>query len=94
MKERFITAVSRMSAKSNAFRFVDYDPTQTDVQVLSELVTGLNSDCIAPQLSAGAPSAQLDSNVLQSSASAGASPIPRHGPGDQRQPGGSSVVLD
>ena len=28
-KEMFITAVSRMSAKSNAFRFVDYDPTQT-----------------------------------------------------------------
>ena len=37
-KEMFISAVSRMSAKSGAFRFVDYDPTQLDVQVLSELV--------------------------------------------------------
>src|SRR5689334_1542744 len=42
-KEMFISAVSRMSAKSNAFRFVDYDITQLDVQVLSELV-GLTQD--------------------------------------------------
>jgi hypothetical protein len=44
-KEMFITAVSRMSAKSNAFHFVDYDPTQLDVQVLSEM-----SDCIRSSL--------------------------------------------
>jgi hypothetical protein len=56
-KEMFITAVSRMSAKSNAFRFVDYDPTQLDVQVLSEMV-GLHDDllhrttmCVARSLS-------------------------------------------
>jgi hypothetical protein len=71
-KEMFITAVSRMSAKSNAFRFVDYDPTQTDVQVLSELV-GLHEDFVAPNYYVRGAITQLDSNVLQSSASAGVS---------------------
>src|SRR3954454_4272213 len=46
-KEMLISAVSRMSARSGAFRFVDYDITQLDVQVLSELV-GLRSDSVAP----------------------------------------------
>jgi curli biogenesis system outer membrane secretion channel CsgG len=71
-KEMFITAVSRMSAKSDAFRFVDYDPTQTDVQVLSELV-GLHDDFVAPNYYVRGAITQLDSNVLQSSGSAGVS---------------------
>lgn len=68
-KEMFITAVSRMSAKSNAFRFVDYDPTQLDVQVLSELV-GLRNDFVAPNYYVRGAITQLDNNVLQSSANA------------------------
>jgi hypothetical protein len=71
-KEMFITAVSRMSAKSNAFRFVDYDPTQLDVQVLSELV-GLHEEFVAPNYYVRGAITQLDSNVLQSQASAGVS---------------------
>jgi Domain of unknown function (DUF4384) len=71
-KEMFITAVSRMSAKSNAFRFVDYDPTQLDVQVLSEMV-GLHDDFVAPNYYVRGAVTQLDSNVLQSQASAGVS---------------------
>jgi len=71
-KEMFITAVSRMAAKSNSFRFVDYDPTQTDVQVLSELV-GLRPDFVAPNYYVRGAITQLDSNVLQSQASAGIS---------------------
>ncbi len=71
-KEMFITAVSRMSAKSNAFRFVDYDPTQLDVQVLSEMV-GLHDDFVAPNYYVRGAITQLDSNVLQSSTSAGLS---------------------
>jgi len=71
-KEMFISAVSRMSAKSNAFRFVDYDPTQLDVQVLSELV-GLHEDFVAPNYYVRGAITQLDNNVLQSSASAGIS---------------------
>ena len=71
-KEMFITAVSQMSAKSNAFHFVDYDPTQTDVQILSEMV-GLRKDFVAPNYYVRGAITQLDSNVLQSSASAGVS---------------------
>jgi hypothetical protein len=71
-KEMFITAVSQMSEKSDAFRFVDYDPTQTDVQVLSELV-GLHDDFVAPNYYVRGAITQLDSNVIQSSASAGVS---------------------
>ena len=71
-KEMFITAVSRMAAKSNSFRFVDYDPTQLDVQVLSELV-GLHDDFVAPNYYVRGAITQLDSNVLQSQASAGVS---------------------
>ena len=71
-KEMFITAVSRMSEKSNAFHFVDYDPTQTDVQILSEMV-GLHKEFVAPNYYVRGAITQLDSNVLQSSASAGVS---------------------
>jgi hypothetical protein len=71
-KDMFITAVSRMSARSHAFRFVDYDPTQLDVQVLSELV-GLRDDFKAPNYYVRGAITQLDSNVLQSSTSAGLS---------------------
>jgi hypothetical protein len=71
-KEMFISAVSRMSAKSGAFRFVDYDPTQLDVQVLSELV-GLHDDFVAPNYYVRGAITQFDSSVLQSSASVGLS---------------------
>ena len=68
-KEMFISAVSRMSARSNAFRFVDYDITQLDVQVLSELV-GLRDDFVAPSYYIRGAITQLDSSVLASSQSA------------------------
>ncbi|MDO9708131.1 DUF4384 domain-containing protein [Paracraurococcus lichenis] len=71
-KEMFISAVSRMSAKSGAFRFVDYDITQLDVQILSELV-GLRQDFVAPSYYIRGAITQLDSNVLASSQSAGLS---------------------
>ena len=71
-KDMFITAVSRMSARSHAFRFVDYDPTQLDVQVLSELV-GLRDNFKAPNYYVRGAITQLDSNVLQSSVAAGVS---------------------
>jgi hypothetical protein len=71
-KEMFITAVSRMSARSHAFRFIDYDPTQLDVQVLSEMV-GLRDNFRAPNYYVRGAITQLDSNVLQSSAAAGVS---------------------
>jgi curli biogenesis system outer membrane secretion channel CsgG len=71
-KEMLITAIAKMSATSGAFRFVDYDPTQLDVQVLSELV-GLRENFVAPNYYIRGAITQLDSNVLSSSASAGIS---------------------
>jgi hypothetical protein len=71
-KEMFISAVSKMSAKSGAFRFVDYDPTQTDVQILSEIV-GLREDFVAPSYYVRGAITQLDSGVLSSSESGGLS---------------------
>jgi hypothetical protein len=68
-KEMFISAVSQMSAKSGAFHFVDYDPTQLDVQVLSQMV-GLPNDFVAPNYYVRGAITQLDSGVLSSSKSA------------------------
>lgn len=71
-KEMLITAIARMSARSGAFRFVDFDPTQIDVQMLSELV-GLRPGFVAPNYYIRGAITQLDSNVLSSNASAGVS---------------------
>jgi curli biogenesis system outer membrane secretion channel CsgG len=71
-KEMLITAIARMSATSGAFRFVDYDPTQLDVQVLSELV-GLRENFVAPNYYIRGAITQLDANVLSSAGSAGVS---------------------
>ena len=69
-KEMFISAVSQMSDTSGAFRFVDYDPTQTDVQILSELV-GLGKDFVAPNYYVRGAITQLDSGVLSASSAGG-----------------------
>src|SRR5260221_508791 len=71
-KEMLITSIAKMSATSGAFRFVDYDPTQLDVQVLSELV-GLRENFVAPNYYIRGAITQLDSNVLSSLESAGVS---------------------
>jgi hypothetical protein len=71
-KEMLITAIAKMSARSGAFRFVDFDPTQIDVQMLSELV-GLRPAFVAPSYYIRGAITQLDSNVLSSSAGAGIS---------------------
>jgi curli biogenesis system outer membrane secretion channel CsgG len=71
-KEMLITSIAKMSARSGAFRFVDYDPTQIDVQMLSELI-GLRPGFVAPNYYIRGAITQLDSNVLSSSGSVGIS---------------------
>jgi curli biogenesis system outer membrane secretion channel CsgG len=71
-KEMLITAIAKMSARSGAFRFVDFDPTQIDVQMLSELI-GLRPGFVAPNYYIRGAITQLDSNVLSSSGSVGIS---------------------
>jgi hypothetical protein len=71
-KDMLITAVSKMSGKSGAFRFVDYDPTQIDVQVLSEMV-GIRPEFVAPSYYIRGAITQLDSGVLSSAEAAAVS---------------------
>jgi hypothetical protein len=71
-KEMLITSIAKMSARSGAFRFVDFDPTQIDVQMLSELV-GLRPGFVAPNYYIRGAITQLDSNVLSSSTNVGIS---------------------
>jgi hypothetical protein len=71
-KEMLITAIAKMSARSGAFRFVDFDPTQIDVQMLSELV-GLRPGFVAPNYYIRGAITQLDANVLSANAGAGIS---------------------
>jgi peptidoglycan hydrolase-like protein with peptidoglycan-binding domain/curli biogenesis system outer membrane secretion channel CsgG len=63
-KEMLITAISRMSARSNAFRFVDFEPNPTsDVTALSALI-GVQPGFIVPSYYIRGAITQLDENVL------------------------------
>jgi len=64
-KEMLITAVSRMSTRSNAFRFVDFDmsPAQADITQLFTMVGG-GGTFTAPNYYIRGAITQLDENVL------------------------------
>lgn len=62
-KEMLITAVSRMSVKSNAFRFVDFDTTQADVNVLFQQL-GFREGFQFPNYYMRGAVTQLDDSVL------------------------------
>jgi curli biogenesis system outer membrane secretion channel CsgG len=62
-REMLISAISRMSAKSNAFRYVDYDLTQVDVQQLHQLIDSSKS-FVAPNYYIRGAITQLDQGVL------------------------------
>ncbi|HYD32452.1 MAG TPA: peptidoglycan-binding protein, partial [Azospirillaceae bacterium] len=58
-KDMLITAVSRMSSKSNAFRFVDFEPAMDDVNALYWLV-GVQPEFRAPSYYIRGAITQLD----------------------------------
>lgn len=62
-KEMLITAVSRMSARSNAFRFVDFEPNLDDVNALYWLV-GVQPDFRAPSYYLRGAVTQLDEGTI------------------------------
>lgn len=63
-KEMLITAISRMSARSNAFRFVDFEPNPTsDVTALSALI-GVQPNFVVPSYYIRGAVTQLDESVL------------------------------
>jgi len=70
-KDMLISAISRMSRKSDAFTFVDYDSTQVDVHELQGLA-GFDEDFIIPDFYIRGAVTQLDEGVLNKSAGAAA----------------------
>ena len=70
-KDMLISAISRMSRKSDAFTFVDYDSTQVDVHELQGLA-GFDEDFLIPDFYIRGAITQLDEGVLDKSAGANA----------------------
>lgn len=67
-KEMLIAAISRMSRKSEAFTFVDYDAEQTDVHDLQGLL-GFTDDFVIPDYYVRGAITQLDEGVLNNAVS-------------------------
>ena len=70
-KDMLISAISRMSRQSDAFTFVDYDATQTDVHDLQGLA-GFSEDFIIPDFYIRGAITQLDDAVIDEAVSANA----------------------
>lgn len=68
-KDMLISAISRMSRKSDAFTFVDYDSTQVDVHELQGLA-GFDEDFVIPDFYIRGAITQLDDAVLGETADA------------------------
>lgn len=71
-KEMMISAISRMSTKSKAFRFVDYDQTQFDINALQQLV-GFTDNFLIPNYYLRGAITQFDENIIAENVGAGAS---------------------
>jgi len=71
-KEMVITSVSRMSDKSSAFSFVDFEPALDSVNALYWMI-GVRPEFRAPSYYIRGAVTQLDENVLADAASAGIS---------------------
>ena len=68
-KDMLISAISRMSRKSEAFTFVDYDATQTDVHSLQGLA-GFSEDFVIPDFYIRGAITQLDGAIVEEAVSA------------------------
>lgn len=62
-KEMLISAIARMSERSNAFTFVDFDQSQLDINQLQGLV-GFTQDFVVPNYYLRGAITQLDDNVV------------------------------
>lgn len=69
-KDMLISAMSRMSVKSRAFAFVDFDQSQRDVAQLQSLL-GFTNKFVAPSYYIRGAITQLDSGVISNSVGAG-----------------------
>jgi curli biogenesis system outer membrane secretion channel CsgG len=71
-KDMLISAFSRMSVKSRAFAFVDFDQTQTDVAQLQRLA-GISKKFVVPSYYVRGAITQLDSGVIANNVGGGLS---------------------
>ncbi len=71
-KEMMISAISRMSTRSGAFRFVDYDQRQLDINALHNLV-GFTADFLIPNYYIRGAITQFDEQVVSAGKSGGVS---------------------
>lgn len=69
-KEMMISAISRMSMKSKAFRFVDFDQSQFDINALQQLV-GFTDTFLVPNYYLRGAISQFDENIVAENAGAG-----------------------
>jgi curli biogenesis system outer membrane secretion channel CsgG/peptidoglycan hydrolase-like protein with peptidoglycan-binding domain len=72
-KDMMISAISKMSIKSKAFRFVDYDPNQLDVFELQRTVIGFTESFQIPNYYIRGAITQLDAGVASDSIGGGIS---------------------
>ena len=68
-KEMLISSISRMSVKSGAFRFVDFDQQQFDVNALQQLV-GFTDSFVVPNYYIRGAISQFDEGVVSEAAAA------------------------
>ena len=62
-KDMLISAISRMSVRSNAFRFVDFDQNELDVNALQGLV-GFTDEFLVPNYYIRGAITQLDEGII------------------------------
>jgi len=62
-KDMLISAISRMSVRSNAFRFVDFDQTEADINALQSVV-GFTDDFLLPNYYIRGAITQLDEGII------------------------------
>lgn len=70
-KEMLITAASRMSVKSKALRFIDYDTSSGDLITLFQDAASLGRDRSVPQYYIRGAVTQLDENAIDAQSGAG-----------------------
>jgi curli biogenesis system outer membrane secretion channel CsgG len=71
-KEMLISAISHMSTRSGAFRFVDYDQRELDINALQQLV-GFTQDFLVPNYYIRGAITQFDEQVVSEGKSGGLS---------------------
>ena len=91
-KDMMISAISKMSRKSKAFRFIDFDQNQTDILAVQQLI-GVTNDILIPNYYIRGAITQLDAGVANDRVGGGIA-IPQGAIGVNRDQLVSVVSMD